>query len=330
VPENRNLTLATLQPGVSLGKYRIERQLGRGGMGVVFLAHDPTLKRSLAIKVLASSRGNAASRARLLREARNASALNHPNICTVYEVGEARGLAFIAMEYVDGCSLRDLVDDGSLPKEDIVRYAIEAADALAHAHDRGVVHRDLKAANAIVSSSGRLKIVDFGLAERSDPLMSTATIQAAVAGPRVAVGTPYAMAPEQVRGGVADSRTDLWALGVLLHEMLGGTRPFDGATAAEMFSSILHDSPAPLPPDTSHPLREIVNRCLAKDPAERYQRAADVRLVLDAVAAGIRRRDAPSDPRVAPGAPLPPSPLLGLASGTAGFVGRAPELAQME
>ena len=153
--EDRNLNLPTLQPGVSFGKYRIERQLGQGGMGRVFLAHDSTLQRSLAIKVLGSLGDDEASHARLLREARSASALNHPNICTVYDVGEGSGLAFIAMEYVDGRSLRDLVEGGSLPVEDAVRYAIEAADALAHAHDRGVVHRDLKVANAIVSASGR-------------------------------------------------------------------------------------------------------------------------------------------------------------------------------
>ncbi len=156
------------------------------------------------------------------------------------------------MEYVDGRSLRDLVDRGSLPVEDAVRYAIEAADALAHAHDRGVVHRDLKAANAIVSASGRVKIVDFGLARRTDALMFDATTQASIVGVGAAVGTPYAMAPEQVRGLAADARTDLWALGVLLYEMLLGTRPFNGATVAELFSSILRDPPAPLPPSTSH------------------------------------------------------------------------------
>ena len=328
--EDQPLNPASLQPGVRLGKYRIERQLGQGGMGAVFLAHDATLQRQLAIKVLGPSAEGKASQHQLLREARSASGLNHPNICTVYEVGEDSGWAFIAMEYVDGRPLCDLVDGGALPAEDAVRYGIEAADALAHAHDRGVVHRDLKAANAIVSSSGRLKIVDFGLARRTDALMSDATTQASVAEPGVAVGTPYAMAPEQVRGGVADARTDLWALGVLLHEMLAGARPFNGATVAELFSSILRDPPAPLPSPTLAPLREIVRKCLAKDPAERYQRAADVRLMLEAVASGLRRRDAPSDPSVATGAPLPPSPLLSLVIGASGFVGRERELAQME
>jgi predicted ATPase/predicted Ser/Thr protein kinase len=319
--------LALLHPGVLLGKYRIERQLGHGGMGVVFLAHDTTLQRQLAIKVLASTADAETSRQRLLREARSASALNHPNICTVYEVGEDGGWAYIAMEYVDGRPLCDLVDDGGLPTKDAVRYGIEAADALAHAHDRGVVHRDLKAANAMVSSSGRLKIVDFGLA-RTDALMSDATIS--FPGPGVGVGTPYAMAPEQVRGRDADARTDLWALGILLYEMLQGARPFNAATVPELFSSILRDPPAPLPARILQPLREIVYRCLAKDPAERYQRAADVRLMLEAVAFGLRRHDTPSSPRVAAGSPLPPSPLLNVAIGAPGFVGRERELAQME
>ena len=319
-----------LTPGSQLGPYQILSLLGTGGMGQVYKAFDARLRREVAIKVLGSPGDDEASHARLLREARSASALNHPNICTVYEVGEGSGLAFIAMEYVDGRSLRDLVDGGSLPVEDAVRYAIEAADALAHAHDRGVVHRDLKAANAIVSASGRLKIVDFGLARRTDALMSDATTEASIVGVGAAVGTPYAMAPEQVRGLAADARTDLWALGVLLYEMLLGTRPFNGATVAELLSSILRDPPAPWPPSLSNPLPEIVQKCLAKDPAERYQRAADVRLVLEAVASGLRRRDVPSDPRVSTGAPLPPSPLLGLTIGQTGFVGRDRELAQMD
>ena len=280
--------------------------------------------------MLRSSANAEASHRRLLREARSASGLNHPNICTVYEVGEDIGWAYIAMEYIDGRSLRELVDRGPLPVEDAVRYAIEAADALAHAHDRGVVHRDLKAANAMVSSSERLKIVDFGLARRTDPLRSGATILASVSGPGVVMGTPYAMAPEQVCGEAVDARTDLWALGVLLYEMLQGARPFTGVTLPELFSSILRDPPAPLSPLTLDPLSEIVHKCLAKDPAQRFQRAADVRLLLEAVASRLRRRDVPPAPSVATGTHLPPSPLLNLAIGAPGFLGRERELALME
>ena len=145
-----------LEPGVTLGTYRIERPLGRGGMGVVFLAYDATLRRQVALKVLDSPPGDGTARARLLREARNAAGLNHPNICTVYEVGEADGHAFIAMEYVQGRPLGDWLAESALPLADAVRYGIETAEALAHAHDHGVIHRDLKAANAIVTPTGRL------------------------------------------------------------------------------------------------------------------------------------------------------------------------------
>ncbi|HZO84151.1 MAG TPA: serine/threonine-protein kinase, partial [Verrucomicrobiae bacterium] len=239
---------AQLQAGTVLGKYRIERPIGQGGMGTVFLAYDTVLQRRLALKVLRSPAEDESSHSQLLREARSASALNHPNVCTVYEVGEESGWAFIAMEYIDGRPLCDLVETTPLPAEDAVRYGIEAADALAHAHDRGVTHRDLKTANAIVSSSGRLKIVDFGLARRAD----TFTSESATTSPKTiagtTAGTPYAMAPEQVRGKPADARTDIWALGVLLYEILTSARPFVGATTPELFSSILRDPPAPMPP----------------------------------------------------------------------------------
>jgi TolB-like protein/Tfp pilus assembly protein PilF/predicted Ser/Thr protein kinase len=269
-----------LVPGATLGSYRIERQVGQGGMGAVFLAYDTRLRRRVALKVLRAD-GSGSAR-KLVHEARSAAALTHPNICTVYEVAEIDGTPFIAMEYVDGQSLRTRLDAGALPPDQLLDLALQAAAALACAHDHGVVHRDFKAANAIVTDDGRLKIVDFGLAKRGDP-GGTGTTAVTLVPSGVAAGTPASMAPEQVRGEPADARTDVWALGVLLYEMAAGTRPFGGETAAELFSAILRDAPAPLPAGVPSPLAAITERCLQKDPARRYQRAGEVHAALQVV-----------------------------------------------
>jgi TolB-like protein/Tfp pilus assembly protein PilF/predicted Ser/Thr protein kinase len=277
------------EPGSSLGNYRIERLLGRGGMGAVFLAYDTTLHRHVALKLVGAASAEQA-RGRLLREARSAAALNHPGICTIHEVGEADGSAFIAMEYVDGQPLNDRIAGGPLAIEDVLRFGVQAADALAFAHDRGVVHRDFKSANAIVSTTGRLKIVDFGLARREDVLVADATTIASLADRGVAIGTPYAMSPEQVKGEEAGAGSDIWALGVVLYEMAAGAKPFHGATGPELFSSILRDPPAPLPAAVPHALAPIIERCLEKDPARRYRSAADVRDALEAIDPGAAAR----------------------------------------
>jgi tetratricopeptide (TPR) repeat protein/predicted Ser/Thr protein kinase len=320
-----------LAPGQKLGSYQIERRIGRGGAGIVFLAHDTTLNRPVALKVLGSPGDTETARVQLLREARSAAALNHPNICTVYEVGEANGRAFIAMEYVDGRPMDDLVAAGPLPLNDTLRYGIEAADALAHAHERGIVHRDLKAANIIIASSGRLKIVDFGLARGAQALPSDATILSTLTEPGAVAGTPYAMAPEQVRGLAGDARTDIWAFGVLLYEMLAGAKPFGGQTVGELFSCVLRDPPKPLPGGVPDRLRDVVQTCLAKDPARRHQRAADIRLLIETIAAGLRERhESSSHTKIAPGMALPLHPTLDTKPGATGFVGRAGEIAQLE
>ena len=264
------------------GTYRIERALGRGGMGVVFLAFDTTLHRHVALKLVDRQGDDEATRARVLREARNAAALNHPHICTIHEVGNVGGTAFIAMEYVNGRSLRDELDAGTVSMQDVRRYGVQAADALAHAHEHGVIHRDFKAGNAIVAG-GRLKVVDFGLARRNDISLPDATTAVSIVLPGSAAGTPYAMAPEQVRGAAADARTDIWALGVLLYEMAGGCQPFVGNTTPELFSSILRDEPRPLPATVPPGLKGAIDCCLSKDPDRRYQHAAEVRAVLDAL-----------------------------------------------
>ena len=273
-------------PGTTLGAYRIERLIGRGGMGEVYLAYDTTLHRRVALKVLASPAGSEPAHARLLREARNAAALNHPSICTIHEVGDANGSAFIAMEYVDGRPLSDLLRDGALPVEDVIRHGIQAADALAYAHANAVVHRDFKAANVMVTATGSLKIVDFGLARRADASMANASTMGSVVPAGVAAGTPYAMAPEQVRGEPAGARTDIWALGVLLHEMASGEQPFRASTSPELFSSILRDPPAPLSNSVPAVLRLVIERCLEKEPKRRYEHAREVREALEAIQAG--------------------------------------------
>ena len=186
------------------------------------------------------------------------------------------------MEYVNGRSLRDELDAGTVSLRDVRRYGVQAADALAHAHEHGVIHRDFKAGNAIIAG-GRLKVVDFGLARRDDVFLPDATTAASIVPAGVAAGTPYAMAPEQIRGSAADARTDIWALGVLLYEMAGGGRPFEGGTTPELFSSILRDDPRPLPATVPVGVKGVIDRCLIKDPERRYQHAAEVRAALDAL-----------------------------------------------
>jgi serine/threonine-protein kinase len=208
-----------------------------------------------------------------VREARSAAALNHPNICTIHEVGTAGNSSFIAMEFVDGRSLREVLDSGAVDLVTARDIGLQVADALAYAHSNNVVHRDLKAANVILTAGGQAKIVDFGLARRDDVQEST-MLSAVPAGARA--GTPYSMAPEQVRGDRADARADIWAMGVLLYEMSAGHHPFSAPSVPELFSAIMRDSPRPLPDRVPAAMRSIVERCLEKDPANRYQDAAQL------------------------------------------------------
>ncbi len=264
-------------------------------MGEVYRAHDSRLERQVALKVLpAASFEDAAARARLLREARSAAGLNHPNICTVYEVGEAEGQAYIAMELVEGESLSARLARGPLPASETVRHSRELADALAHAHERGVVHRDLKSANVVLAADGRAKVLDFGLAKRvlpdgdDEPTLTHLTLTQ----PGTVMGTLAYMAPEQMRGRPADMRSDIWALGVVLYEMVAGTRPFLGNTGLELGSAVLNEPPRPLPAHVPPALGGVIERCLEKEPARRYQRASEVRAALEAVSG------ASSPPRV--------------------------------
>ena len=283
-----------LMPGSQLGSYTILSPLGAGGMGEVYRAHDIKLGRDVALKVLPQGLADDPERrARLLREARAAAALNHPNICTIHDVGEAEGHVYIAMEVVEGQPLNRRLDPGPMPSEEVVRYALQLADALAHAHDRGVVHRDLKSANVMVTPEGRVKVLDFGLARR---LSGEALVEATTRShqtltlPGAILGTLPYMAPEQLRGQPTDARSDVWALGVVLYEMAAGARPFVGQTGFELSSAIFHESPPPLPSRVPAPLQLVTARCLEKEPARRYQRATEVRAALEMVASGETRR----------------------------------------
>ena len=272
--------------GKSLGRFAIQEPIGAGGMGEVYRAHDETLDRDVALKVLpAGNFRDETARARLVREARSAAALNHPHICTVHEVGEFEGLAYIAMELVPGQVLSARLATGPLSTEQIVRYATQLADALAHAHERGVIHRDFKSANVIVTPEGRVKVLDFGLAKRVSrkELDEASLTQLSLTQPGLIAGTLAYMAPEQLRGRPADARSDIWAMGVMLYEMATGEQPFGGRTGFELSSAILNESPQPLRAETPDELKVVIERCLEKEPGRRYQMASEVRAALEAI-----------------------------------------------
>jgi serine/threonine protein kinase len=272
-----------------LGHYRILAKLGEGGMGVVYRAYDEVLHRDVAVKVVnKDARLDSSASQRLLHEARASSALAHPNICTIHEVGETDGELYIVMELVEGKSLHAMSAHAGLPPESVLRYGVQVAGALARAHDRGIVHRDLKTANIVVTSDGLVKVLDFGLAKAvgssifEGSTRSFATIEDASS---VSGTLPY-MAPEILRGDAADQRSDLWALGVVLYESTSGRLPFEGRTGFEISSAILREIPNPLGPPVPPGLWAIIQRCLTKEPLQRYQRAGEVQAALEAVQSG--------------------------------------------
>jgi serine/threonine protein kinase len=270
---------ATLQSGRVISHYEIGHLLGSGGMGRVYAARDTELGRDVALKV--ASLDSQDAQARLRREAQHASRLSHPNICHIYDVGRAEGQLFIVMERVDGRSLAEVIAEGPLSAALAQRYGAEIADALAHAHERGVTHRDLKSTNVMITARGA-KVLDFGLARMLDThqIDVLSHSQRSLTGEGMIAGTLSYMAPELLRGERGDQRADIWALGVLLYEMVGGRKPFTGGTGFELSAAILHQAPEVLPATVPAPIAAIIQRCLAKAPGDRYQHAAEVHVAL--------------------------------------------------
>ena len=273
---------STLLSGRVISHYEIGRLLGSGGMGRVYAARDTELGREVALKVPSVDGDDAHSRLR--REAQHASRLSHPHVCHIYEVGRADGQMFVAMELVPGRPLSELIQEGPLPMANVRRYGMEIADALAHAHEHGVTHRDLKSTNVIITPKRGAKVLDFGLARLLDTHQIDALSQSqrSLTDEGLIAGTLPYMAPELLKGQRGDHRTDIWALGVLLYEMATGKRPFTGATGFEVSAGILHQEPA-WPAGVPAAMRAIIQRCLEKDPAKRYQSAADVHAALEEV-----------------------------------------------
>lgn len=284
--------------GTQVGRYAVETHLGSGGMGVVYRARDPQLDRPVVLKFLPPHlSAHPEAQRRFAREAKAASVLEHSNIATIYETGRTEDeRRFIVMAYYDGETLREKLNrEGPLSVGEAVHYARQIAAGLARAHKAGVVHRDIKPANVMVTEAGEVKLLDFGLAK--------AVAETRLTDPGQQMGTAAYMSPEQAEGDKADGRTDLWALGAMLYEMLAGERPFQGSRQAAVIYSILHEEPVPLEErrgDTEANLEQVIGRCLKKDPSQRYESAEALLEDLHAV----REKDVPeSDASPSPQTP---------------------------
>lgn len=264
-----------LSPGLVLGHYRVVSRLGAGGMGEVYRAWDTRLERDVALKVLPGEvAGDPERLRRFEQEARAASALNHPNVAHIYDIGEAGGVHYIAMEYVEGESLGARIGRGPLEVSEVVERARQVAEALEAAHEKGVTHRDIKPANIMVTPRGQVKVLDFGLAKVTRPAVEDGATQA-MTQPGVVMGTMRYMSPEQALGRDVDHRTDIFSFGVMLYEMASGKQPFTGASAVQTLDQILHATPPPAP-GVPEELRAIIGKCLEKDCDKRYGSAREL------------------------------------------------------
>src|SRR5262252_1849982 len=284
-----------LNPGLRLGPYEVLAPLGAGGMGEVYKARDTRLDRTVAIKVLPEHLADTPDlKSRFEREARAVSSLNHPHICTLYDIGSQDGIDYLVMEHIEGETLASRLTRGPLPTAEVLRYAAEIADALDKAHRQGLVHRDLKPSNVMLTKSGA-KLLDFGLARvtaaatppgssgsalpGSILLTQTPTVATPLTGAGMIVGTFQYMAPEQLEGREADARSDIWAFGATVYEMATGLKAFNGHSQASLIASILKEQPRPIAevqPLSPPGLDRIVQRCLAKDPDDRWQTTRDL------------------------------------------------------
>jgi eukaryotic-like serine/threonine-protein kinase len=277
-------------PGDILGHYRIEEPLGKGAFGAVFRGEDVRLGRKVAIKVPhVKGEEDAAAWGQLLQEARAASALNHPNICATYDIGEEAGVNYIALEYVEGQTLSDLIRSGPVSTILALSYASQIAQGLEHAHARGIIHRDLKASNVMITSDGHAKLLDFGLARHIDPGTMESVMQSrqSLAEIHSIAGTLSYMAPEVLRGKPPRPASDLWSLGALLYETLSGRLPFKGETAFELTMAIMVETPEPLSSSVPESVRSLVEKCLRKEPDDRFANAREVLDSLEAARASI-------------------------------------------
>ncbi|HSE22284.1 MAG TPA: serine/threonine-protein kinase, partial [Pyrinomonadaceae bacterium] len=282
-----------ISPSTKIAQYRIVSKIGAGGMGEVYRAHDSRLNRDVAIKLLPAEFAHHEDRLRRFeQEARATSALNHPNILTVYDIGEHEGSPFMVTELLEGEELRQRLDHGPIPLRKVTEYAQQIVSGLSAAHEKGIVHRDLKPENLFITNDDRVKILDFGLAKLREPKTTSqgsedATMKA-LTNPGVVMGTAGYMSPEQVRGQATDYRSDIFSFGLILHEMISGRRALQRETMAETMSAILKEEPEELTksnPNVSPALDRIVRRCLEKKPERRFQSTSDLGFALESLSA---------------------------------------------